>query len=137
MTPINTSADLKAAIKALEVKRANDLVILKEEMEITGQKLKPGNLIKTVFNDVMDLPDLKTNIFNSAIGIATGIFAKKIMIGKTINPLKRLLGLVLETFVATNVSKNADEIKSTGSSIWRKIFQKKEEEETPVKNLSE
>lgn len=137
MTPINTSSELKAAIKELEAKRASDLRILKDEMEIVGEKLKPGNLLKTVFNDVMDLPDLKTNLLNSAIGIVTGIFAKKLMIGKTINPIKKLLGLVLETFVATKISKNADEIKSTGGSILKKIFQKKDHAETTIENTSE
>ncbi len=137
MTPINTSSELKAAIKELEARQASDLRILKDEMEIVGEKLKPGNLLKTVFNDVMDLPDLKTNLLNSAIGIVTGIFAKKLMIGKTINPIKKLLGLVLETFVATKISKNADEIKSTGGSILKKIFQKKDHAENTIENTSE
>jgi hypothetical protein len=137
MTTINTSLDLKAAIEELKARRESDLQNLKDEMEIVGEKLKPGNLLKTVFHDVMDLPDLKTNVLNSAIGLVTGIFAKKIVIGKTINPIKKLLGFALETFVATKITKNADEIKSTGGSILKKIFQKKNHVETTIENTSE
>ena len=135
MTQINTSLELKAAIEGLKARRANDLCNLKDEIEIVGEKLKPGNLIKTVFNDVMDLPDLKTNILNSAIGLVTGIFAKKLVIGKTINPIKKLLGFVLETFVATKISKNADEIKSTSGALLKKIFQKKDAEESTIESI--
>ena len=137
MTPINTSLELKAAIEELKARRESDLHNLKDEMEIVGEKLKPGNLLKTVFHDVMDLPDLKTNVLNSAIGLVTGIFAKKLVIGKTINPIKKLLGFALETFVATKITKNADEIKSTGGSILKKIFQKKDHAETTIENTSE
>ena len=137
MTPINTSLELKAAIEELKARRESDLHNLKDEMEIVGEKLKPGNLLKTIFHDVMDLPDLKTNVLNSAIGLVTGIFAKKLVIGKTINPIKKLLGFALETFVATKITKNADEIKSTGGSILKKIFQKKDHAETTIENTSE
>ena len=136
MTPINTSLELKAAIEELKARRESDLHNLKDEMEIVGEKLKPGNLLKTIFHDVMDLPDLKTNVLNSAIGLVTGIFAKKLVIGKTINPIKKLLGFALETFVATKITKNADEIKSTGGSILKKIFQKKDHAETTIENTS-
>ena len=137
MTTINTSLELKAAIEELKARRESDLHNLKDEMEIVGEKLKPGNLLKTIFHDVMDLPDLKTNVLNSAIGLVTGIFAKKLVIGKTINPIKKLLGFALETFVATKITKNADEIKSTGGSILKKIFQKKDHAEATIGNTSE
>ena len=53
------------------------------------------------------------------------------MIGKTINPFKKLLGIIVEMTVANKVAKNADDIKSAGSSIFKTLFRKKE---VPVKH---
>ena len=53
------------------------------------------------------------------------------MIGKTLNPFKKLLGIVVEMAVANKVSKNAEGIKSTGSVIFKKLFSKKEDSAMP------
>jgi len=55
--------------------------------------------------------------------------AKKLIIGKTFNPLSKLLGIALEMFVTNKVTKNADQIKSTGSLILHKLFGRKEKVE--------
>jgi hypothetical protein len=129
MRSITTSADLKMAIQQLEVQQANELILLKEEFNKTKEDLKPVNIIKSAFKEAVAVPDLKTDIINAAIGLTTGIFAKKIIIGKTLNPLSKLLGVVLEVFVASKVTKNAGEIKSIGNIIMQKIFNKRGEPE--------
>ena len=131
MKSITTSADLKMAIQQLELQQANELFLLKEEFRATGESLKPLNIIKRTFKNAVAGPDLKTNVMNAAIGLATGIVTKKLMIGKTINPFKKLLGALLEMAVANKVSKNADDIKSTGTAIFKKLFSKKEDAVQP------
>ncbi len=126
MKSIKTSADLKLAIQQTKLQQANELILLKEEFTNSLDRLKPINLIKDAFKEAVAAPDLKTDIINAAIGLTTGIVAKKIIIGKTLNPLSKLLGVMLEVFVTNKVSKNAEEIKSVGSMIINKIFHKKE-----------
>ncbi len=126
MKLITTSAHLKLAIQQLELQQANELILLKEQFNKTSESLKPINLIKSTFKNAVSSPDLKTDVFNTVIGLATGVVAKKLMIGKTINPFKKLLGIIVEMAVANKVAKNADDIKSTGSSIFKKLFGKKE-----------
>lgn len=129
MTSIKTSADLKLAIQQLELQQATELSLLKEEFNKAKEGLKPINIIKSAFKEAVAVPDIKTDIINTAIGLTTGIVAKKIIIGKTLNPLSKLLGVVLEVFVANKVSKNAGEIKSIGNIIMQKIFNKRGEPE--------
>ena len=126
MKLITTSAHLKLAIQELELQQANELILLKEQFNKTSESLKPINLIKSTFKNAVSSPDLKTDVFNTVIGLVTGVVAKKLMIGKTINPFKKLLGIIVEMTVANKVAKNADEIKSTGSTIFKKLFSKKE-----------
>ncbi len=130
MNSITTSAGLKNAILQLEEQQSKELVLLKEEFNRTREGLKPINIIKSSFKELVDTPDLKTDVINAAIGLTTGILAKKIMVGKTINPFKKLLGIVVEMVVGNTVAKNTDEIKAAGSAIFKTLFSKKEEKTT-------
>lgn len=129
MNPINTSAELKASIQQLQLQRANEYDLLKEEVIKTSESLKLINIIKSTFNKVASAPDLKTDIINAAVGLTTGIVAKKVIIGKTLNPLSKLLGVMLEVFVANKVTKNAGEIKSIGGILMKKIFNQRTDPE--------
>jgi hypothetical protein len=126
MKPITTSAELKAAIQQLEFEQKESYSALKQEFGKAQEKLKLSNIIKTAFTSVVEAPDLKTDIVNAAIGLTTGIVAKKLIIGKTLNPLSKLLGVALEMFVAGKVTKNADQIRSTGNVIMNALFTRKE-----------
>jgi len=122
MKAITTSAALKTAIQQLELRQANELILLKEEVAKTSESFKLINIIKSTFKNVAAAPDLKTDIINTAIGLTTGIVAKKVIIGKTLNPLSKLFGVILEVFVANKVTKNAEDVKSIGSIIMKKLF---------------
>lgn len=126
MNPITTSEELKAAIQQLEIQQAGELVLLKEQYYKTREGFKLINLIKSKFKETISDPDLKTDAVNAAIGFTSGILAKKLMIGKTINPFKKLLGIAVEMAVASSVVKNAEGIKTAGGSIFKMLFRKKE-----------
>ena len=126
MQSISTSEELKAAIKELELQQAGEFVLLKEQFYKTKEGFKPINILKGTFKEVAAAPGLKTDAINAAIGFTTGILAKKLMIGKTINPFKKLLGIIVEMTVDNKVVKNADDIKSIGGSIFNSLFKKKE-----------
>ena len=126
MGTITTSAELKEAIQQLEAQQAGELIALKDQFQKTKEGFKLSSLIKGTFKEIVSEPGLKTDVLNAAIGFTSGILAKKLMIGKTINPLKKLLGFVLEMTVANKVAKNADGIKSVGSNILSSLFRKKQ-----------
>lgn len=129
MDQITTSASLKAAIQRLEFQQKEDLIALKEQFDRTQESLKPINLLKNTFKSVVNVPDLKTDIINAAIGLTSGIMTKKMVLGKTHNPLSKLLGIALEMFVTNKVTQNADQIRSTGSFILQKLFSRKNKAE--------
>ncbi len=125
MNSIKSSADLKMAIKQMELKQANELILLKDEFRNTVEGLKPMNLIKGAFKKATSSPDMKTDVLNAAIGLTTGFVTKKLMMGRSTNLLKKILGIVLEMTIANKVAKNADVIKTTGNIIFNKFFAKK------------
>ena len=122
MNSITTATELKSAIQQLEYKQAEDLHILKEDLRNTYESFKLINIIKSTFKEVIAVPDLKTTVINAAIGLTTGIVAKKLIIGKTINPLRKLFGIILEVAVAKKVANNTGGIKTLGNIIINKLF---------------
>ncbi len=127
MQKIINIAELKTAIRQLESQQANEWLFLKDQLRDTVESLKLINVIKSSLKEGISSPHLITNSIKAAIGITTGLVTKKLLIGKTINPLKKMLGIIIEMVVAKNVVKNAAGIKSIGSLILKKIGNKKVE----------
>ena len=107
----NESHELHKAIDLLQNKQAHELRLLKEHFQLTYESLKPINLIKNTFQEVASSPEVKNTIVNNAIGLATGYLSKKVLIGATHNPFKKILGAIVEFSIASFVAKRADVFK--------------------------
>lgn len=105
MQEIKTAADLQNKIEELEYTQTHEWLSLKDYFLSTYQALQPINLIKNTFRDVISKPNLITNVVVNGIGLATGILAKKVLIGSSRNPLKKILGFIVEIIVAKKISK--------------------------------
>lgn len=115
MKELNETDTLNETIALLEYKQAQELIILKEQFQFTYESLKPINLIKNAFSEMTNSPDIKGNILNNVIGLSTGYLSKRILLGSTHNPIKRILGSVLQFVVANVVTKKSDSFTSKES----------------------
>ncbi len=126
MNKVNSVVQLKESIALLERQQANDEQLLKEQFKITYAALSPANLIKNTFHELVQAPDFKEDILDTAMGIVTGYVSKKIVVGNTQNPIKQIMGIILQLAITSVVSKNADSIKSTIMLFINKMTSKKE-----------
>ncbi|WKK74730.2 hypothetical protein QYS49_23985 [Marivirga salinae] len=108
----NETDALTVRISQLEEKRAEELSILKAQFQTTKESLEPFNLIKSTIDKVSSSSEIKNNIIGSAIGIGTAVFSKKILMGGSHNPIKNILGTLIQFAIGNVVSKNANEMKS-------------------------
>ena len=108
MKKINESEMLQEAIQILKEKKAFELVQLKEQYHVTYENLQPVNLIKNAFGQLTTSTEFKGNILNSIIGIASGYLTKKVLLGSTHNPIKKVLGTILQFAITNFVSKKAE-----------------------------
>lgn len=109
-------------VKELELEVESKL--LKIHFLEAYESLKPINLIKTTFKQVVSSSHLKENIADGIIGMATGFVAKKIIMGKTHNPITHILGKIIEVVVANKVVNNAGEIKAIADILVKKLVEK-------------
>ena len=125
MKKITTLIELKEEILLLEAEHTNNTIALKEEFKLTYYSLKPLNLIKDTLKELTTVPDFKLGLVNSTIGIGAGYVAKKAVIGTTQNPIKKLLGTLLQVGITGIVSKNGDGIKLKAMKFIGHLFSKR------------
>src|ERR1035437_8473301 len=125
MKKITSIVELRESILLLEIKQANEGRLLKEQFKTTYESLRPVNLIKNKFNELTTSPDFKGKLLNATLSLAAGYLSRKVVVGATHNPLKQLLGTLLQMGVTGLVSKNADGIKSTAMHLINAVLSKK------------
>ena len=67
MQTINTDISLRDTILLLEQKRIEEALIIKLEIHHVYESMKPVNLIKNAFNEVVESTEIKSNILNNSI----------------------------------------------------------------------
>lgn len=126
METINSAAELKIAIRQLELQQTIEGQLLKEQFFATVDSLTPVNLIKGVLNDISTSPFLIDNMIGSAVGLLTGYLSKIIAVGTSNNLFKKLMGSVLQFGVTNIVAQHPEIFKSVGQFIMEQIFHRKE-----------
>ena len=132
MEKIKTTNDLKELIFKLEEKQQIDLVEMKEIIHITLESLKPVNLVKNTLKELISSPYLVENLLTTSMALASGYFAKKVTVGSSESPFRKILGTLLQFGVTNIVAKHAEEIKLVGQFIIQQ-FSKKEPQDTEEK----
>lgn len=111
---------LNESILQMEIRRNQELILLKAQFEEVKESWTPINLIKDSLETVTSAPNIKKGIGRSIIGFASSLLIKKIFFRKTHNPLAIVAGMLLQTAAVGVVAKNSDKI----SSIAKKLLQR-------------
>ena len=119
MEKITSITELRKAILQLEMKQSEDKLLLKEELMIVYERMKPANVFKNSIKDLISSSDLINNLFNTSMGLAAGYLTKKAAVGSSHNPLKQIMGAFLQLGVSNVVAKNAGGIKSVAVGLVR------------------
>jgi hypothetical protein len=126
MENITSTAGLKKAIELLEAEQDVKLQRLKEQLYPAYESLKPVSLLKSTLKDIRSSPYLIDNIIGTALGLATGYLSKKMVVGASVNRVRKLIGSILQYGITNVVAQHADSIKSYGRYFFQHIFSKKE-----------
>ncbi|TRX37546.1 hypothetical protein [Flavobacterium restrictum] len=111
MKNANQTEILQQTIALLEEKQKNEFIALKLQFQETYDSLKPLNLLKSAFTEMTTAPVIKNNLVNNAIGLATGYLSKRVLFGTSLNPIKRVVGTLLQFIVSNVVTKEVNTSK--------------------------
>jgi hypothetical protein len=96
MQNISSTAGLTDAIHLLENEQTIKWQLLKQQFHITYKSLKPVNLLKSALKEATPSQYLMNNMLITIIGLATGYFSKRVIVGASVNRLRKLTGSVLQ-----------------------------------------
>jgi hypothetical protein len=122
MQESNSATSVRETILALEAQRARQGAIVREQLHLTYESIKPINLIRNTFKEVAASHELTDNIINTSVGLAAGYVSKTIFEKVSHSPFRRLLGTVLLFGVTNLVSKNPSTIRSIGTSFFNIVI---------------
>lgn len=125
MQKITSVVELRNAISLLEKKKADDSLILKQDIHNALESLKPVNIIKSTFTDLASSQEVRDNILSTALGMTAGFLSKRLIVGATNNPFKKMFGSIIQMGISKIVSKKSE---GKGISFIKKIFNKRTEE---------
>lgn len=99
----NELLDQKIAL--LTIKHRQELVEIKEQFNILKEGLNPSNIIQEGIHGLYQTVTNKDKLLSSVLSIVGGYISKKVVVGSSGNPIKNVLGTVLQ-FVVTNYLSN-------------------------------
>ena len=113
MKKTNAKEALDESIRLLKHKQELELQVLRDQFQLTYESIKPINLIKNTLYQVASSSEIRNNILNNVVGLATGYLAKKILLGASHNPVKKILGTIFQFAIANVVAKRKENITET------------------------
>lgn len=125
MQKVNSLNELKDTIAQLEYKQKVQWSDLKDNLGIAFESLKPINLLRSTYNEFISTPHMAENLINSTIGLGTGYLTKKLIVKKSGNMMRNLIGGLAQMVITNFVSRNAGPIKRMGVSLIQKYLVKK------------
>lgn len=126
MEKITGAAALKARIDYLEAERKNRELELKKELQLAHDYIKPANLFSNAVKGIFSSKEIKNNLLDGLLGMASGYLAKKAVTGSSKNPLKAILGSILQVVVTDQVAGKAEPVRSAIMNFINDFLNKKE-----------
>ncbi|MFZ1677636.1 MAG: hypothetical protein WBP41_01360 [Saprospiraceae bacterium] len=96
MSTVHQTEALTTMIQSLEERRANELSELKAQLHLTGESMKPINLIKSAANELTGNKNVKSYLLQAGIGMAVGLLTKNVVENSKTSRNSKLVGNIAE-----------------------------------------
>ena len=127
MQTYKSSTELKTAIQLLEEEQEKNGQLLKKEFSHTSEALTNGGLVKNTLKGIVNSTNLSEAIIGPSIGLVAGYLTKKMIVGKSDNKLRLLIGSVVQYGVKNFFIANSHIFNAYGKQIFHAISGKRKE----------
>ena len=91
----------------------------------TYRSLKPDILLKSTLGNISSSPNLIDTFLGAGLGIASGFLSRKLIIGRSGNIFRKLIGSVIQAGVTKVIAENPPAVKSYGQIILKLFLHKR------------
>ncbi|WP_395052954.1 hypothetical protein [Flavobacterium sp.] len=124
MQRIKDNKTLTEAIAFYENKKKSELGLIKQHFDFTVDSLNPINVIKEKITSAVNSPGIKGKIFSTLFNLGTGMVTKNLLIGSSLNPIKKIAVTLLQTQVKKLVDNPPTDVKDKSISFVQDMLQK-------------
>jgi hypothetical protein len=96
MKEIKNLKELITSIQTIEFERDEHLIDVKEHFRVCYKKINLENILSESIKKVFFKPVVADNIINTALSFFGGYISKKIIVGKSTNIFKNILGSIVQ-----------------------------------------
>lgn len=122
---ISNAIDLKEAIQKLESDKIVQVYLLRQEFDHAYEKINPLNLIRDNLEDSTSSKLLGNNMISTSVGLATGYLVKKLIIGKSGNQIRGILGSAAQIGIINLVAHYQSTVEVVGHTLLQLFIHKK------------
>lgn len=119
MSNITSVSEIRNAIVLLETEQEVKGQLLRQQVHLTYEGLKPVNLLKSAVQEISSAP-LPAKLLSTTAGLALGYLARKIVIGASVN----IFGSMIQLGVTKLIARQSNRIKSIKQFINKSLFSK-------------
>jgi hypothetical protein len=127
MQNITTVAGLKDSIKVLETEQREKGKLLREQLLLTYESLKPVNLLKNALKDLFSASHLMEDFSGTTLGMVIGYLIKKLYIKESQSKFRKIMGSVFQFGISKLIAQKAEYIRAIGEVIFQHLFSKTEQ----------
>ena len=105
MKKLNQNELLDQKIAELTIQQRRELEELKEQFHLVQSSLTSTNIVQEGINGFYQTVTNKENLVSTIVSIVGGYVSKKVVVGSSENPIKKVIGNVLQFLVTAYLSK--------------------------------
>ncbi|MCZ8196273.1 MAG: hypothetical protein O9267_01545 [Flavobacterium sp.] len=87
---------LMQKIIALQHQQAQELIVLKEQLKLTYESVRPLNFLKATLHDMTTSPQVKTDLVSGAVNMTSFLLSKNPVLSTFQQPIKKVVATVLK-----------------------------------------
>ena len=114
-----SSNAVRDAIVALERQQALESRQISMQFVSAFDSIKPINLIRNTFKDVVESKDLTENIVQTSIGLVAGYVTQSLFQKPSHGPLRKLFGTIVSYGITHFLATNPAMVAAIGSKMLR------------------
>ena len=96
-------------IARLELRKSQQLADIKKQYRLTASSLRPSVLIKKTANELLEGSKVSSTVLKTVVSIVTGFLTKKLVVGKSNNLFKVVMGYIVQLTTTKMVANKMDQ----------------------------
>ncbi|MES2848830.1 MAG: hypothetical protein V4685_07215 [Bacteroidota bacterium] len=114
---VATMDDLSARIKELEALEATQMDVVKAQLVVVRESLKPSSLIKNSFKSIATPGGIKNTVISTSAVVAAGWMAKKLFVSNSPGIVRKILGYGLRYITTSVVTKKLSALREKKTAM--------------------